>query len=128
MDGVDNNIPNHFKNIYCELYNSVADGKEVENISKEVEKKIGVQSLDDANKVTKEEVKKAAAALKPIKADPVFSFLSDCLKVNSDMLAEYTSSMIKSFLLHNYIQQFMLLSTLVPNIKDKLGSINISKN
>ena len=128
IDGVSKDIPNHFKNIYSELYNSVTDGDEVEKISKELETKIGIQSLEDVNKVTKDEVKKAAAALKPGKTDPVFSFSSDCIKVNSDMLADYTASMIKSFLIHNYIPQFMLLSTLVPIIKDKLGSINISKN
>ena len=59
---------------------------------------------------------------------PVFSFSSDCLKVNSDILSEFIAVMLKSFLIHSYIPQFMLLSTLVPIIKDKLGSINISKN
>ena len=128
IDGVSENIPNHFKNIYSELYNSVKDGDEVKKISEEIEENISEESLQDVNKVTKEEVKKAAAALKPGKGDPVFSFSSDCIKVNSDILSEYTAIMIKSFLIHNYIPQFMLLSTLVPIIKDKLGSINISKN
>ena len=36
--------------------------------------------------------------------------------------------MIRSFLVHSHIPQFLLLSTLVPIIKDKLTSINISKN
>ena len=36
--------------------------------------------------------------------------------------------MIKSFLVHAYIPQYMLISTLVPIIKDRLSSINISKN
>ena len=36
--------------------------------------------------------------------------------------------MIKSFLVHSHIPLFMLLSTLVPIIKDKLGSIGVSKN
>jgi hypothetical protein len=75
-----------------------------------------------------EEVKKAAAALKPGKGDPVFSFSSDCLKLNSDILSEYITLMIRSFLIHGYIPQFMLFSTLVPIIKDKLDSIHVSKN
>ena len=75
--------------------------------------------------MTSEEVKKAAAALKPGKGDPVYSFSSDCLKVNSDILSEYTGVMIESFLMHNHIPQIMLLSTLDPIIKDKLGSINL---
>ena len=128
IDGVSEDIPNHFRSIYSDLYNSVEDGLEVKKINDEVNENITCESLDDINRVTKEEVKKAAAALKPGKGDPVFSFSSDCLKVNSDILYEFIAVMLKSFLIHSYIPQFMLLSTLVPIIKDKLGSINISKN
>ena len=128
IDGVTQDIPSHFSNIYSDLFNSVKDSEEVKVISDDVNKKITVESNTDVNKVTTEEVKKAAAALKPGKGDPVFSFSSDCLKVESETLSEYTAVIIRSFLLHNYIPQFMLLSTLVPIIKDKLGSINLSKN
>ena len=128
IDGVSENIPDHFKDIYSDLYNSVEDGPDVVKISEEVNENISAESIHDVNRLTKEEVKKAAAALKPGKGDPVFSFSSDCLKVNSDILSEFIALMLKSFLIHNYIPQFMLLSTLVPIIKDKLGSINISKN
>ena len=121
IDGVTEDIPSHFASIYKELFNSVKDGKDVERISKEVDTKITVDSLADVNKVNKEEVKKAAAALKSDKGDPVYSFTSDCLKVESDILSEHTAMMIRSFLIHNYIPQFMLLSTLVPIIKDKQG-------
>ena len=55
IDGVTNDIPSHFKNKYSKLYNSGTDGYEVEKISKELETKIGVQSLEDVNKVTKDE-------------------------------------------------------------------------
>ena len=128
IDGVTKEIPNHFGNIYEELFNSVKDGEEVKLITEEVDRKITVESLSDVNKVTIEEVKKAAAALKSGKGDPVYSFSSDCLKVESNILSDYTAVIIRSFLLHNYIPQFMLISTLVPIIKDKLGSINLSKN
>ena len=50
------------------------------------------------------------------------------MKVSSELLAEHISSMIKSFLIHSHIPQFLLLSTLVPIFKDKLGIINMSKN
>ena len=39
IDGVTEDIPNHFGNIYKELYNSVKDGKDVQTISDEVKKK-----------------------------------------------------------------------------------------
>ena len=124
IDGVSQDIPNHFGSIY----NCVEDGDEVEKINSEVNRNISEASIHDVNRVTVEAVKKAAAALKPGKGDPVFLFSSDCLKVNSDILAECITNMIKSFLIHSYIPQFMLLSMLVPLIKDKLGIINISKN
>ena len=88
IDGVTKDIPSHFASIYKELFNSVKDGKDVERISKEVDSKITVDSLADVNKVNKEEVKKAAAALKSDKGDPVYSFTSDCLKVESDILSD----------------------------------------
>ena len=86
------------------------------------------EALKDVKKVTPEQVKKAAAALKPGKGDPSFSFSSDLLKLNSDILTDYLSKMIKSFLIHGHVPQFMLLATLVPIVKDKLASVNISKN
>ena len=63
VDGVKGDIPNHFGNIYKELYNCVKDGDEVEKIKEEVENKINVESIDEVKKVTPEEVKKAAAKL-----------------------------------------------------------------
>ena len=117
-----------FSTIYKDLYNCVEDGEEVAQISDEIEAQINEKSLEDVNKVTIYEVKKAASRLKPGKSDPSFSFSSDCLKVDSYLLADHTATMIRSFLVHNHIPQFMLLSTLVPIIKDKLTSANISKN
>ena len=35
---------------------------------------------------------------------------------------------MKSFLIHGHITYFLLLATLLPIIKDKLGSINVSSN
>ena len=58
IDGVGGNIPNHFGNIYSNLYNSVKDGPEVVKISEEVNENISDESLHDVNRLTKEEVKK----------------------------------------------------------------------
>ena len=130
MDGVKEDIPNHFGNIYKELYNCVDDGEEVVKICEDIEALINVESFDDVMRVTPEEVKKATAKLKPGKGDPSFSFSSDCIKVKSNLLAEQTAAaiMIRSFLVHNHIPQFLLLSTVIPIIKDKFSSISVSKN
>ena len=128
IDGVNEDLSGHFSNIYTELYNCVEDGDEVKQICEDIEKKLTGKDLKDVDKVTPDEIQKAAANLKPGKSDPVFTFSSDCLKTNSVRLAEHTASMLKSFLVHGHIPQFMLISTLVPIIKDKLASIIISKN
>ena len=128
IDGVTQDIPNHFGSIYKELYNCVEDGDEIIKISEEIESLINVESFEDVMRVTPEEVKKATEKLKAGKGDPTFSFSSDCIKVKSNLLAEQTATMIKSFLVHNHIPQFLLLSTLIPIIKDKLASNSVSKN
>ena len=68
IDGESKDIPNHFRNIYSNLYNSVRDSEEVNKISDEVNKNISNENISDVNRVTIEEVKKAAAALKPGKS------------------------------------------------------------
>ena len=128
IDGLKADIPGHFKEIYRNLYNYVDDAEEVMEIRHEVEINIKEASLDDVDRVTSKEIRKAAFLLKPGKGDPAFSFSLDLLKINSDILLEYISKMIKSFLILAHVPQFMLLATLVPIIKDKLASVNISKN
>ena len=73
-------------------------------------------------------IKTAAKNLSDNKSDPVFSYSSDCIKNGTDKLFELLSIAIQSFLIHGHITLFLLLATLIPLIKDKLGSINSSKN
>ena len=73
-------------------------------------------------------VKEAAKNLSDDKTDPVFSFSSDCIKNGTDMLFELLTLAIQNFLIHGHITMFLLMATLIPLIKDKLASINSSKN
>ena len=93
-----------------------------------MEAKVGDFSLEDVSKVTPKVVKEAASKLKPGKTDPVLKFSSDCIKVESDKLNELLSVIIQCYLIHGHVTRFLLLATLVPIIKDKLGSMNSSKN
>ena len=97
---------------YMDLYNCVEDGDEIAKIKAKIDVKFTEDSLKDVNKVTTIEGKKAVASLKPGKGDPVSSFSSYCLKVDSMLLAEHTVILIKGFLIHIYIPQLLLLSTL----------------
>ena len=80
MDGVKDEIPF--------LYNSVKDTENLAEVAEQVEPKVGDYSLQDVAMVTPNIVKEAATKLKPGKTDPVFSFSSDRIRVESDKLAE----------------------------------------
>jgi len=73
-------------------------------------------------------LKEAIDRLKPGKSDPIYSFSSDCFKNGPDLLYDNLSWIIKSSIVHNHINHALLISTLVPLVKDKLGCINSSKN
>ena len=128
IDGVNANIPEHFRDIYSKLYNSVDDAESMAKVSIDVEDKINSFSIRDVMKVTPDIVKSAAKKLKSGKTDPVYIFSSDCIKVESDLLAELLAVIIRCYLVHGHVTRFLLLATLVPIIKDKLGCINSSKN
>ena len=97
-------------------------------IENEVHARVNQSHLKDVEKVTPELVKEAAKHLNNNKSDPIYSFTSDCLKNGPDSLFRHLSIALQSFLVHGHVTLFLLLATLVPIIKDKLGSISSSKN
>ena len=94
----------------------------------ELENKITTASLDDEDIVTDEIVHKAAMKLKEDKTDPIFEFTSDTIKNAPNLLYEHLSVIIKSYLIHSHVSTVLLLATLVPIVKDKLGDICSSQN
>ena len=128
MDGVTQDIPGHFRNVYENLYNSHEDLAQIADIKAEVNAKINSFHLVDVDKVTPEIVKEAALHLNSNKSDPTYTFSSDCIKNGPDSLFQHLSVVLKSFLIHGHVTLFLLIATLVPIIKDKLGSISSSKN
>ena len=128
IDGVKENIADHFGNIYSNLYNSADDEREMESVKVKVENAINEASLEDVNKVTPDVVKKAAYKLKSVKSDPSFSFSSDCLKNAPDNVFVCLSEIVQGFLVHGHVTIGLLVSTLIPLVKDPLSSMNTSKN
>ena len=120
MDGVTVRVDEHFKNIYSNLYNSVDDKEDLENLAEDVDKKVNFCHLHEVWKVTPEVVKKAAHNLRNSKTDPVYNFSSDCIKNGPDILFSYLASVFRTFLIHGKVSLFLLLATLVPLIKDKI--------
>ena len=127
MDGVSENIENYFKETYSSLYNSVDDMLAMETLKDDINAMINMADLEEILKVTPEVVKNAATCLKNSKTDPVYTFSSDCFKHAPYVLHQHLSLLIRSFLLHGHVTNFLLLATLVPIVKNKLASITSSK-
>ena len=128
MDGKKNNLEEHFKDIYGNLYNSVDDKEKILEVLNIVNDGINHTHVHDVMKVTPDVVKEATKQLKDGKSDPVHLFSSDCLKHAPNILFQLLSVIIRSLLFHGHVNVFLLLATLVPIVKNKLTSINTSKN
>ena len=128
MDGKKDNVEEHFKDIYKNLYNSVNDKDDMLNLFQKVNNEINCSHIHDVLKVTPSLVKQACSNLKDGKSDPVHLFSSDCMKNGPDKLFEHLSTVIRSFLIHGHVTSYLLLATLVPIIKNKLASISTSRN
>ena len=128
IDGVKNDIPGHFANAYQKLYNSTDDEKEMSKMYSSISNSIDHTSLDDVDLITTEKVKEATMNLKSNRNDPLFDFNSDCLKNAPEILIEHLAYTIKSSLIHAHITNCLLLATIIPLIKDKLGNLTSSSN
>ena len=128
IDGESKEIPEHFAGIYKDLFNSVNDQDELFKVKTELQEMIGNCSLQDVDKIDHDKVKEAIFHLKDDKTDPCFKISSDCLKNAPDSMFEHLANMFKCFLIHGHISQVLLVSTLVPLLKDKMGNICTSKN
>ena len=128
MDGVTDNIPGHFRGIFKDIYNSADDKENLIDVLGDVQMKINESSLVDVELVTPEVVKQASKHLNDSKSDPQLNFSSDCIKNGTPALFEKLSGALQCFLIHGHVTHLLLLATLVPLVKDKLGSLNSSKN
>ena len=128
VDGVKDNISEHFKSIYSKLYNSVDDYDDMAQLKESIDREVMPSQLSEVEKVTPEILRNAAMKLSDGKGDPVYSFSSDCFKHGGELLFSSLAIAFKSFLIHGHFTLFLLLATLIPLIKDKLASLNFSKN
>ena len=128
IDGEKKDIVGHFGDIYSKLYNSAEDTNEMQNVKVKVEEAIYDKSIEDVNRITPEIVRKAAHKLNNGENDPTFTFSSDCFNNGSTNLYSKISELLRGFMIHGHVTTGLLISTLVPIVKDPLASINISKN
>ena len=80
------------------------------------------------NALTPQLVNEAIGLLKNDKTDPVFAFTSNCLKSAPFILCEHLANIFRIMLIHGHISPLILVSTIVPLVKDKLGDVSSSNN
>ena len=121
-------IANHFQDIYKDLYNSVPSEEKVEGILHNINQNIDDEDINIVDSVDKSIIKEAIDKLKNGKSDVDKDFGSDALINGCDVISEPLSFLIKTFLIHGSIPLFLLVCSLVPIVKDKLGNLNSSDN
>ena len=123
-----NNIADHFAGIYTKLYNKVDTNEMLDNISTEFEAEIGAKNVTEINRITEKLVKDALNRMKANKRDAIFNTVSDCYINGPPQLLTHLTSMIKMYVQHGSVPEFILLCTLIPLVKDNLGDITNSDN
>ena len=129
IDGHKDDIPNYLATKYESLYNSVDDKENLTRLEGELESLIDEKSLTFVERITSDVVKSVTKKkLKPGKTDPNSDIASDFLIHGPDVLFELIATCFKSYIIHGHVSSFLLVSTLVPLIKDKLADITSSNN
>ena len=127
IDGFDD--PAHrFQCVYKNLYNSADDREETTKLMQEINSSIDDSSLKAVELVTPNLIEKLSKQVKANKRDPQFMFNSDCIKHGGSKLYLHISNMIRLFLIHGHVSDTLLVATIVPLIKDKLGNAECSDN
>ena len=121
-------IPTKFASIYEELFNREEDDQNISDMLSKINQNLGHNDLLEINRITPNLVKEAVGKLKPNKSDPLWDFSTDFFKGAPDILYFHLSEVIKAFLVHGHVSQHLLLASLVPLVKDKLGDLCSSSN
>ena len=130
IDGKSNSedISNHFKNLYKDIYNTHQDRAELDNFMQENNSKISQSDMDLLDKMTPELIKDIILNFSNDKNDPVFDWKSNALKHGVDSLADPLCDLLRALIIHGHIPQIFLMCSLVPIVKNgnesKLSSSN----
>ena len=128
IDGVTNNLETHFANVHEKLYNPIDDKENLMTVLQHLNTKIDCESVTKVEQITPILVKEAISKLKNDKTDPLYHFNSDCIKNAPPILCELLAKLFKMYLIHGHISSVIMVSTVIPLIKDKLGDTTSSNN
>ena len=127
IDGNSDCIPEYFACKYEQLYNSI-DDEDLSCVKASICGNIKRSDISEVSKITPAILKEASNRLTSNKSDPVFEIVSDYLKNAPDILYTHLANIMKSYVIHGHISSILAICTLLPIIKDKLGSYADSNN
>ena len=122
------NIANHFAGIYSELYNRVDLGDKLASVKDAIDEAITDDSKGTLHRVNEKVVQEALRHMQKSKHDEYFTIASDCLINGPPELITHLTNLIRLFLSHGQVPNFIILCTLMPLVKDSLGGITSSEN
>ena len=122
------NIANHFADIYAELYNRVELGEEFEETTNSINTSVTNESAVQLDRVNEAVIIEALKHMKTNKHDENFTIASDCFINGPPELVTHLTNLIRLFLSHGMVPNFVLLCTLMPLVKDNLADITSSWN
>ena len=121
-------ISNHFAGIYSDLFNNVRNGDKLNQISNRITKNVGNHCINQLDKVNEALIESALKKMKSCKRDSVFDTVSDCYINGPPELHTHLTQLIKMFLVHGSVPDFILSCTLFPLVKDNFGDTSASGN
>ena len=128
IDGVSYKIESHFANTYRQQYNSIEEDHNLTHVAEHLSKAIDSNSHVYVDKITASLVKNAINHLKNNRNDPINDFTSVQMVRLLSSLSEQLSLLFRQFLVHGHASPILMVSTLLPMIKDKLGDTCSSSN
>ena len=129
IDDHTDDIPEYLANKYEKLYNGVDDEDNLKLMELDLEKNIDQRSMKFVNLIDKDVVTSVTQKkLKASKTDATSTITSDLLIHAPDKLFEILTLCFRSYIVHAHVSNFLLISMLVPILKDKMGDITSSNN
>ena len=113
---------------YRNLYNSVDDEENLAKIEVSIEDKINQNSYNEIGQITAELLKTASQKLKSGKSDPLLSVTSDFFSNAPPILYDILAAILRGYITHAHVSDFLLVSNLIPIVKDKLADVTNSNN
>ena len=128
IDDIADDIPGYMADKYERLYNSVDDESNIVDLEKDVKEMITAEDLEYVERITVDIVKESTLKLKPAKTDPLVNITSDYLRNSPDIFYQMLTACLKTYIIHGHVSDFLLISMMIPIIKDKLGDHTSSDN